>query len=104
VPQVQGGKVINMGLKKTNDNTREPLKCLGCGEQNLLRNSPYRNDARKNIHNLQEASAIRYIGKSIHTINATLDGMQVDRQPTIVEIEGKIHNMKVSILIYRGAS
>jgi hypothetical protein len=38
----------------------------------------------------------------MHKINAVLDGMQVDHQSTIVEIEGKIHNNNVSILIDPG--
>jgi len=32
-------------------------------------------------------------------MNATIDGRQADHQSTIVEIEGKIHNRKIYILI-----
>jgi hypothetical protein len=53
---------------------------------------------------LQEASTIRYIGRSMHTINAYLDGRQENHKSTIVEIEGKIYNNNVSILIYPEAS
>jgi hypothetical protein len=55
---------------------REPLKCWGCGEPHLLRNCPYKNSANKTIQNIQEASIVGDIGKSIHRINATLDGRQ----------------------------
>jgi hypothetical protein len=54
---------------------------------------------KTSVHNLQEASTIGDIGRNIHKINAALDGRQADHQSTIVEIEGKIHNIKVSILI-----
>jgi hypothetical protein len=47
--QAQGNKSVNLGFKKTTDNVREPLKCWGCGEPQLLRNCPYINDANKTI-------------------------------------------------------
>jgi hypothetical protein len=43
-------------------------------------------------------------GKISDRINATLDGKEADFQSSIVEIEGKIHNNIVSILIDSGAS
>jgi hypothetical protein len=59
---------------------------------------------RTPVHNIQEASIVGDIGRSIHKINATLDGRQADHKSTIVEFEGKIHNNDVSILIESGAS
>ena len=44
------------------------------------------------------------IDRSMHTINATKDGMQEDHQSIIVEVEGKIHDNNISILIDPGAS
>jgi predicted aspartyl protease len=93
-----------LGFKKTIDNPREPLKCWGCGEPHLLRNCPHQNSTNRTIQNIQEASTIGDIGKSIHRINAALDDRQTNHQSTIVEIEGKIHDRKVSILIDPGAS
>ena len=50
------------------------------------------------MHNLQEEPTIEEIaGKP--RIYATLDGQQADHQATMVEIEGKILNTSVSILI-----
>jgi len=88
VPQVHGSKLVNLGFKKANDDPREPLKCWGCGKPHLLRICPYKNSTNKTILNIQEASPIRDIGKSIYRINATLDGRQEYHQYTIVEIEG----------------
>jgi hypothetical protein len=59
---------------------------------------------KTSFHNLQEASIVGDIGRSMHKINATLDGRKADHQSTIVEIEGKIYNNNVSILIDPGAS
>ena len=44
------------------------------------------------------------MGRSMHKINAIVEGRQVDHQSTIVEVEGKIHDNNISILIDRGAS
>jgi hypothetical protein len=70
----------------------------------LSRNCPYINDTNKTIQNIQEASTIGDIGKSIHRINTTLYGRKEHHQSTILEIEGKIHDKKVSILIDLGDS
>jgi hypothetical protein len=48
---------------------------------------------------MQEASTVGDMGKSMHTINAVVDGRQADHQSTIVEVEGKIHDNHISILI-----
>jgi len=93
-----------LGFKKTTDNPREPLKCWVCGEPHLLRNCPYRNTANKIIQNIQEASIFGDIDKSIHRINIGLDGRKENHQSTIVEIEGKIHDKKLSILFDLAAS
>jgi hypothetical protein len=60
--------------------------------------------SRTTIHNLQEATTVGDMGKYIHKINVSLEGRQVDHQSTVVEIEGKIQNKQVSILIDPGES
>ena len=73
------GKQVNMGMKKFGDNSREPLKCWECGEPNLRRNCPCLILANKAIvHNLQEDSMAGDVGKSLHRINASIDGRQDD--------------------------
>jgi predicted aspartyl protease len=44
------------------------------------------------------------MGNYIHKINVSLEGRQVDHQSIVVEIEGKIQNKQVSILIDPGES
>jgi hypothetical protein len=100
-----GGRPVNLGVKKVGDNPREPLKCWECGEPHLRRNCPRLiSTARTTVHNLQEASTVGDMGRSMHRINAVVDGRQVDHQSTIVEVEGKIHDNHISILIDPGAS
>jgi len=84
-----GGKPINLGTKKFGDNPREPLKCWECGEPHLRTNCPCMNLKTKSVvHNLQEASTVGDVGRSLHRINAALDGRQADHQSSMVEIEG----------------
>jgi hypothetical protein len=100
-----GGRPVNLGAKKIGDNPREPLKCWECGEPHLRRNCPrLTSAARTTVHNLQEASTVGDVGRSMHIINAVVDGRQVDHQSTIVEVEGKVNNNRISILIDPGAS
>jgi predicted aspartyl protease len=44
------------------------------------------------------------VGRSVHRINVVGDGRQVDHQSTIVEVEGKVNNNHISILIDPGAT
>jgi hypothetical protein len=39
------------------------------------------------------------VGIILHGINAVVDGRQVDHQSTVVEVEGKVNNNRVSVLI-----
>jgi hypothetical protein len=56
------------------------------------------------VHNLQEASMVGDVGRSLHRINATIDDRQADHQSSVVEIEGKINNTRISVLIDPGAT
>jgi predicted aspartyl protease len=94
------GKPVNMGTKKFGDSPREPLKCWECGDPHLRRNYPSLNSSNITVvHNLQEASRVGDVGRIMHQINAVVDGQQADHQSAVVEIEGKIHNTRISILI-----
>jgi len=100
-----GNKIANLGFKKVGDNPREPLKCWECGEPHLRRNFPCLNLAgRIAFHNLQQASIVGDVGRSMHITHAVVDGRKTDHQSTIMKVEGKIHDNNISILIDRGAS
>ena len=71
---------------------------LGMCQTTFIENCPYRNVANKTIQNIQESLTFGDIFKIIHRSNTTLDGRKTDHQSMIMEIEGKIHNNKVSIL------
>jgi len=94
------GRLVNLGTKKFGDSPREPLKWWEWEETRLRRNwQCLTSAARTTVNNLQEASRIGDVGRSIHRINAIVDGRHDDHQSTIVEVEGKVNNNYISILI-----
>ena len=81
---------------------KEPLKCWGCGEPHILRDCPHRN-----IHMIsreREATTVNDIARNIPTISAALENRQAEHQATMVEMEGKISDLPVTVLIDPGAS
>jgi hypothetical protein len=75
------------------------LKCWGCGEEHLLRDCPHRQQNNRRIYNVQEATIVNNVAKSVPQIYAALDNNQADHQASVVEIKGMITNHLVSILI-----
>ena len=53
---------------------------------------------------LQEAYIVNDISKNLSRINVALEDRQEDHQFTMLEVEGKILNIHVSILIDSGSS
>ena len=53
---------------------------------------------------LQEASTVNDIAKNIPIVNVSLEYRQADQQSTMLEVEGKILNIHVSILIDSGSN
>jgi hypothetical protein len=97
------GKPINLGMKKFGDISHEPLKCWECGEPHLRRNYPCLISANITVvHNFQEASTVGDVGRSLHQINADINGQQAHHQSLVVEIEGKINDTRISVLIDPG--
>ena len=69
------GKLVNPGTKKFGDSYRETLKCWECREPHLRRNCPHLIAANNTaVHNLQEASTVGDMGRSLHRINVAIDG------------------------------
>eukprot|EP00253_Pinus_taeda_P020256 PITA_20256 len=66
---------------------RPPIQCWGCGGPHYIKNCPNRKGA-KQILQIQEASTVGDVAKSIPKINAALEDHQEKYQPTMVEFEG----------------
>eukprot|EP00253_Pinus_taeda_P029659 PITA_29659 len=82
---------------------KPPVQCWGCGGPHYVKNCPQRKGANQ-ISQIHEASTVGDVGRSMPRINATLDDRQAKYQPTMVEFEGKLLNLSVSVLIDPGAT
>jgi hypothetical protein len=67
------GKPLNLATKNFGDSPHKPLKCWECGEPHLRRNCPRLISANRIfVHNLQEASTVGDVGRSLHRINVAI--------------------------------
>jgi hypothetical protein len=66
--------------EKIDNPKREPLKCWGCGEEHLLRDFPHRQQNSRRIYNVQEATTVNDVARSLPQIYAALDNKQADHQ------------------------
>eukprot|EP00253_Pinus_taeda_P006325 PITA_06325 len=83
--------------------TRPPVQCWGCGGSHYIKNCPQRKGTEQ-LSQIHKASTVGEVGRSIPRINAALEDRQVEYQPTMVEFEGNISNLTVSVLIDPGAT
>jgi hypothetical protein len=58
----------------------------------------------RTVHNIQEAETVEDMGGSMPRIYAALDNKQEEYQSPMIEVEGKINNHPIAILIDSGAS
>jgi hypothetical protein len=79
---------------------RPPIQCWGCKENHLYKDFPHRKDRVNTMHTIQEATTVKDMGR----IYATLNDRQAKYQSNMIEVEGKIINQLVSILIDSGES
>jgi hypothetical protein len=66
----------------------------------LYKDCSHRKDRVKTVHNIQEAIIV----KDMERIHASLNYQQAEYQFNMIEVEGKIINQPVAILIDSGAS
>jgi hypothetical protein len=83
-PSVDGNKTSGPIPVNTNNPKREPLKCWGCGEEHLLRDYPHRQQNSRKVYNIQEATTVNDVARSVSQIYAALDNNQADHQASVV--------------------
>jgi hypothetical protein len=83
---------------------QQPIKCWGCEGDHLYRDFPHKGENMRIVHNIQEVDTVEDIGKSMPRIYAALDNKQEEYQSPMIEVEGKIDNHPIAILIDSGAS
>jgi hypothetical protein len=81
---------------------QKPIKCWGCERDHMYRDFPQRGDKRI-VHNIQEDDTVEDMGRSMPRIYVALDNKQVEFQSHMIEVEGKINDQPIAILIDSGA-
>jgi hypothetical protein len=81
---------------------RQPIKCWGCKGDHRYIDFPHRVDRMRIVHNIQEATIVEDVGRSVPRIYATLENRQEEHQSHMIEVEGKITNQPIVILIDSG--
>ena len=79
------------------------VHCWGCRGPHYVKNCPQRK-GKEQLSQIHEASTIGEAGRSVPRINAALDDRQVEYHPTMVEFEGKISDLTITVLIDPGAT
>ena len=79
---------------------RPTIQCWGCKQDHMYKDCPHRKYRVKTVHNIQEATIVEDMGR----IYANLDDRQANYQSNMIEVEGKIINHPICILIDSGES
>jgi hypothetical protein len=83
---------------------KPPIQCWGCGGDHMYRDFPHRGEKVRIVHNVQQVDTVEDMGRNVPRIYAALDNKQVEFQSHMIEVEGKINNQTIVILIDSGAS
>jgi hypothetical protein len=61
---------------------------------------PHKGEKVRSIHNVQQDDTVEDMGRNVPRIYTTLDNKQNEFQSHMIEVEGKINEQPISILIY----
>ena len=104
----QHGQVIQNENKTMDSFGKRPRKqsmqCWGCGQNHLHKDFPHKEEIMGTVHNIQEDETVKDMGGSMTRIYASLDNKKEEYQSPMIEVEGKIDNQPIEILIDFGAS
>jgi hypothetical protein len=83
---------------------KPPIQCWGCGGDDMYIDFPHRGKKVRIVHNVQQDEIVEDISINVPRIYTSLDNNQVEFQSHTIEVEGKITNQPINILIDSGAS
>jgi hypothetical protein len=84
---------------------RKPhIQCWGCGEDHMYRDCPHRAKKVKIVHSVKQVDMVEDMGINVPRICVALDNKKVELQSHMIEVEGKINNQPIFLLIDLGAS
>jgi hypothetical protein len=83
---------------------KPPIQCWGCGEYHIYIDFPHMGEKVRTVHNAQQTTTVEDMGRNVPRIYAALDNKKVEFQSHMIEVEGKINDQPIAILINSGAS
>jgi ribosomal protein L37E len=98
----QGDQKITDSLGKRP--RQQPIKCRGCEGDHIYKYCSHWGDKMKTMHNIKHEEVVEDVGRSMSRIYAALDNRQANYQSHMIEVEGKIDNQHITILIDSGDS
>jgi hypothetical protein len=83
---------------------QQTIKCWGCEGDYMYKNCPHRGHKMNIFHNIKKEETLDDVGKIMLRVYAALDNRKANYQSHMIELEGKIDNQNIAILIDSGAS
>jgi hypothetical protein len=83
---------------------KQSIQFWSYGGDHMCRYFPQRGDKVRTRHNVQQVEIVEDMGINMPRIYATLDNNKVEVQSHMIEVEGKINDPPISILIDSGTS
>jgi hypothetical protein len=83
---------------------QKPMKCWGCEGDHMYIYCHHKGEKVMTIHNVQQNDTMEDMDINVSRIRTSLDNKQVEFESHMIEVEGKIKNKPIAILIDLGAS
>jgi hypothetical protein len=87
--------IETMGKRPINN----PMRCWGCEGDHMYRDFPHIGEKMRNFHNVHKFKKIEDMDINVPRIYASLYNKKDEFQFHIIEVEGKINNQPIVILI-----
>jgi hypothetical protein len=84
--------------------SKQPIKCWGCEGVHMYIHFHHRGERVNIVHNVQWVDIVEDMCLNIPRIYAALENKQAKFQSHMIEVEGKINDQTIAILIDLGAS
>ena len=92
------------GEQYTRGDGRAPLHCWICGKDHHNRDCPQYQGGIPQIYSAQEAHIVGDVGHNIPQIYVTVENKKANHHESIIEMDGKLDDQVVSILIDPGSN
>jgi hypothetical protein len=78
---------------------KQSIQCWSCGGDHMHRDLPQRGDKASIVHNVQQVVKVEDMGRNVPMIYENLDNNKYEFHSHMIEVEGKINDQCIAILI-----